>query len=145
MGGCASVNRKREGHVRVSSISMFNMPIYSIDYKNNCILKYSESNNLEKISMDCEENLPKYSAYTFEYPYIYILGGTDSKNPLRNEAIRINIEDFSLEYLASLPIGSKFGEVYIYNDYIYYVGAAHIKFYSIAPTPFIRLLKSSFC
>ena len=44
MGGCASVNRKREGHVRVSSISMFNMPIYSIDYKNNCILKYSESN-----------------------------------------------------------------------------------------------------
>ena len=140
MGGCALVSRKRENNIEISLIS-----IYSVDYKSNSIIKYSQNDTIERISISCGESLPKYSAYTFEYPYIYILGGTDSKNPLRNEAIRINIEDFSLEYLASLPIGSKFGEVYIYNDYIYYVGAAHIKFYSIAPTPFIRLLKSSFC
>ena len=138
MGGCALVSRKRENNIEISLIS-----IYSVDYKSNSIIKYSQNDTIERISISCGESLPKYSAYSYKSPYIYIVGGTDSETPLRNDVIRINIEQLYLEYLASLPIGSKHGEIYIHYDYIYYVGGAHLENYSIAPTPFLRLLQDS--
>ena len=135
MGGCA-INRDKNEQIKASKFS-----IYSLDYKNNRILKYSQPNLLEYISISCEEHIPKQSAYIYNSPYIYVIGGSDDEKPIRNEVLKINIEEMTLEYLPTLPISSKHGEAYYHRDYLYYIGGAQLINYSVAPSPFLRLVK----
>ena len=138
MGGCALTDRKKN-----SPISLQLSSIYSLDYKSTKILKYSQSGELEQYSLSCLSFLPKFSAYTHLAPYLFIVGGTDESSPLRNDCLRINLTDLTLDYQASLPHLSKHGDLYTHLDILYYLGAVQVSNYSAVPTPFMRLCKDS--
>ncbi|OMJ65485.1 hypothetical protein SteCoe_38126 [Stentor coeruleus] len=140
MGSCALAGKKDEKEITATEVF-----IYSVHSKTNCLLKYYISGRIERIEFPEAEILPKHSAYTFNHPFAYIIGGSDSENALRNEVIKVNVEEMSLEFLSTLPVSSKHGDAYAHNDYLYYLGGITIQNYTAEPTPFMRLVKDSLC
>jgi hypothetical protein len=140
MGGCGSVNRKKESHIKSLEDS-----IYFLEPKQNSIFNLSQSGFLSKIVFGPSEQVPKHSAYTFSSPFLYIIGGSDAEHPLRDDVLKLNTEDLTLEYLSTLPFCAKHGAAYTHCDFLYYIGGVRVQNYSAAPTPFLRLVKDSLC
>ena len=138
MGGCALTDHKKHALISLQAPS-----IYSIDYKSTSIIKYSQSGIIERYSLSCLPHLPKFSAYTYTSPHLYIVGGSDPEFPLRNDCISLNLNELFLDYYPSLPLLSKHGDLYSHFDSLYYLGGVQILNYSAAPTPFMRLCKDS--
>lgn len=140
MGSCALTGKKDEKEITATEAF-----IYSVHSKTNSLLKYYISGKIERIEFPESEILPKHSAYTFSHPFVYIIGGSDSENALRNEVFKVNVEELSVEFLSTLPASSKHGDAYVHNDYLYYLGGITIQNYTAAPSPFMRLVKDSLC
>jgi hypothetical protein len=139
MGSCASIGKQR----KISRISD-KFPVCVIDWKRNSIIKLEPSWEISKISVS--EILQTDCAYKYEYPStVYLIGGCDSENNLHNDSIKVNLDRMSLEYLPSLPINSKYGDLHCYGSALYYTGGVRLHSAGSYPTPFLRLLKDSSC
>lgn len=108
----------------------------------NSIYKFSQSGLSTQIT-SAHLSIPRHSANIYQFPFIYILGGSDKENPLRNDALKIDLEQLQIHYLPTLPICSKHGDIHIHKNQIYYIGAVHLQNYSATPTPFLRLQENS--
>lgn len=139
MGSC-SVSMKKS-RLQITLQDSFT---YFLNNATNSIYKFSQSGLSTQITSSVLL-IPRHSAYTYQSPFIYILGGSDKENPLRNDAVKIDIEQLQIHYLPTLPISSKHGDIYIQHNQIYYIGAVHIQNYSATPTPFLRLLENNNC
>ena len=137
MGSCSASMRK--SRLQVSLVDSFT---YFLNQNTDSIYRYTTLGITSEIKLK-GLTIPRHSAYTFQYPHIYILGGSDKENPLRNDVLKINTEQLSIEYLPTLPISSKHGDAYIQNDQVFYIGAVHLQNYLAAPTPFLRLVWTS--
>jgi hypothetical protein len=138
MGSCSFSVRKSRLFISLTESSAF-----FLNYKENLICRFAVDSISTVIRLGPSAKIPKHCAYTFHSPFLYILGGCDDENILKNEVFKVNIEEFSLEYLSTLPINSKHGDLYIQNDFLYLIGAVHLQNYSAMPTPFMRLSTGS--
>jgi hypothetical protein len=138
MGGCGLVKIRQENLMKLS-----NTCVFSVSSKNKSILKYSQSGAVEILTIKCIEALPHQGAYTYSFPYVYIVGGSYNLDSFCNDVISINTEQKTLEYLPTLPLCCKRGEAYLHNDYLYYIGGVQLLNSVISPAPFLRLPKDS--
>ena len=135
MGACATITKQRKTNPQTIAF-----PVFTILFKTSSILKLSAANNFEQSPLTLPDVLPNDISYRFVPPdTLYILGGSDSSNSLRNEVFKLTLSSRSIEYLPSLPINSKLGEVHCVRSTLYYIGGVRLYSGNCHPTPFLRL------
>ena len=135
MGACATIAKKTKSKPR-----SLKTPVFTLLFKASSVLKLTISRRFEQTPIRLPDTLPSDIAYRFVPPdSFYILGGSDSSNSLRNEVFRLNISTLTIEYLPSLPINSKLGEVHCVRSTLFYIGGVRLYNNSCHPTPFLRL------
>lgn len=130
MGTCAGISKKKTPFKLTPSVKF--------SFKHKLVTEFSQY-PYRSFQLDLNESLNKNSAYTSSNTNIYLVGGTSMQSVLSNDVIKLNLSTLSAEYLPSLPFTSKFGELHIYENYIYYIGGVRIHNETTYPTPFLRL------
>ena len=134
MGSCSYNVRKSRLFISLNESSAF-----FLNHKENSICHFSVNCVSSMIRMGNKAKIPKHCAYVYNFPFMYVIGGCDEDNMLKNEVFKVNVDELTLEYIATLSINSKHGDAYIHNEFIYFIGGVHLQNYTAMPTPFMRL------
>ena len=100
-----------------------NLPEFYYLNRSSCHLLTIRGNHIHKQKFSTHRLFHKDSGIGFNNSKnILMAGGSDPHNQLTFEFIQINPKLRSTEYLTSLPVPAKLGNLIHYNHWVYYVG-----------------------